>query len=201
MKQNIINLGLFLMVILLSFLLISSIRGPIQFKTELDKREDAVVAKLEQHRTCQIAYKSITGEFAKTYDTLSQVLLNDSFVIVKVIGDADAVGGGEIKKSYTNISAKDSLTSFFDLKDVSLGDFIGDLKTVPFSGDKEFDMRADTMTYQKILVPVISVGTTYNTFMEEFNTDKFKRYDSSFDPEAYIGYGSLTKPTTSGSWN
>lgn len=201
MKTNIINLGLFLLVILLSFLLISSIRGPIQFKTEKDKREEAVIKKLEQHRTCQIAYRGITGEFAKTYDTLSQVLLNDSFEIVKVIGDADAVGSGEIQKSYSYISAKDSLTNLLELKDESLADFISGLKEIPFSNGKEFDMRADTMTYQKILVPVISVGTTYKTFMEEFNNDKFKRYDSSFDPDKYIGYGGLTKPTTSGSWN
>jgi hypothetical protein len=201
MKKNIINLGLFLMVLLLSFLLISSIRGPIEFKTELDKREDAVTAKLEQHRTCQIAYKSITGEFAGTYDTLSQVLLNDSFEIIKVIGDADAVGSGIIKKSYTYISAKDSLTSFFELKDASLEDFIGGLKEIPYSNGEEFKMRADTLTYQKITVPVISVGTTYETFMKEFNSDKFKRYDSSFKPEGYIGYGSLSKPTTSGTWN
>lgn len=189
------------MVILLSFLLISSIRGPIQFQAEKEKREDAVIQKLEQHRTCQIAYKGLTGEFAKTYDTLSQVLLNDSFEIVKVIGDADAVGSGEIQKSYSYVSAKDSLTNLLELEDESLGDFIAGLKDVPFSNGKEFDMRADTMTYQKILVPVISVGTTYNAFMEEFNSDKFKRYDSSFSPDAYIGYGGLTRPTTSGSWN
>ncbi|MGK0389815.1 MAG: hypothetical protein ACI94Y_002560 [Maribacter sp.] len=201
MKTNIINLGLFLMVILLSFLLISSIRGPIEFKTVLDTRKDAVTDKLEQHRTCQLAYKSITGEFASTYDTLSQVLLNDSFEIIKVIGDADAVGSGPIQTSSTFISAKDSLTSLLELEDISLGDFIKKLKEIPYSDGKEFEMRADTMTYQKILVPVISVGATYETFMNEFTSDKFRRYDSSFDPAAYIGYGSLVRPTTSGTWN
>ena len=200
MKKNIINLGLFLMVILLTFLLASSIRGPIEFKTELDKRKNAVTTKLEQHRTCQVAYKSITGEFANTYDTLSQVLLNDSFEIVKVIGDADAVGSGPIETSSTFISAKDSLTSLLELGDVSLADFIGTLKDIPYSDGKEFDMRADTMTYQKILVPVISVGTTYKTFTAEFTSDKYRRYNSNFDPDAYIGYGSLVRPTISGSW-
>lgn len=199
--RTIINIALFLVIILLAFLLISSIRGPIQFKTELDKRELAVTTKLENHRSCQLAFKNITGEFAHTYDTLQQVLLNDSFELVKIVGDADAVGGMEIKKSYSYLSAKDSLANFFEIKTDELGTFISELEVVPFSNGKKFNMTADTITYQKIVVPVINVNTVYKEFMEGYTSDKFKRYDSSFDPEKVIGYGDLSKPTTSGSWN
>lgn len=199
--RTIINIALFLVIILLSFLLISSIRGPIQFKSELDKRETAVINTLENHRSCQLAFKNITGEFAKTYDTLQQVLLNDSFEIVKIIGDVDAVGGGEIQKSYSYLSAKDSLANFFEIEASELGAFIADLETVPFGDGKTFNMTADTMTYQKIVVPVINVNTVYEDFMKGYTSDKYRRYDSSFDPDKIIGYGDLSKPTTSGSWD
>lgn len=199
--RTIINIVLFLIVCLLTFLLVSSIRGPIQFNTELEKREDAVIAKLEQHRNCQLAYKNLTGEFAKTYDTLQQVLMTDSFEIVKIIGDADAVGGGEIKKSYSYVAAKDSLANFFGVEIGDLQGIFSDLDKVPFGNGKTFAMRADTLTYQKIIVPVINVATTYEDFMEGYTGDKFRRYNSAFDPDKSIGYGDLSKPTTSGTWD
>ncbi len=199
--RTIINIGLFLVVVLLSFLLVSSIRGPILFKGELDARKSAVVSKLEEHRTCQTAFKNIVGEFAKDYDTLKHVLLTDSFEIVKVVGDPDAVGGGEITKSYSYISAKDSIAKVLNVNPSELGAFIDQLGDIPFSEGSKFEMTADTMTYQKILVPVLKVETQYKEFMKGFEDEKYKRYDSSFDPEAYIGYGSLSKPSTSGTWD
>ena len=84
-----INLILAAIVVGLVWVLINSIREPIAFKAEKEKRERAVVDKLMQIRSAQEAFRDIKGGFAPDFDTLAYVLKNDSFAIIKVIGDPD----------------------------------------------------------------------------------------------------------------
>lgn len=202
MKRIIINIVLLAIIVVLALFLASSIQGPIKFKQEYDKRRNAVVERLKTHRTAQKAFQRITGEFAPNYDTLKQVLLTDSFTIVKVIGDADATDGGEIKKEEYKVSAKDSVATLLKLKSSNdLSKVLDEIEYVPYTDNKKFFMKTDTLTHQKVLVPVIKVHTKVLDFMKEYNDDKFKRYDSRFDVEEELGYGNLSKPTTSGSWD
>ncbi len=191
----IINVILFVVTLVLIFILWKSIQEPIAFKAEFDKRKSAVVAQLIKNRDAQIAYRNLTGEFAPNYDTLKQVIMNDSFEIVSIIGDIDA--GEDIQRKVTKISAKDSIIG-------GMGINLDSIKYIPYTDGKEFVLFADTLTYQKINVPVIEVSASYLDFMSEYNSDRFKRYDSRFakilDEGIPLKYGDRAKPTTSGNW-
>ncbi len=191
----VINIILFIITLFLIFILWKSIQEPIAFKEEFHLRKSAVVKKLEQNREAQLAFRSLKGGFAPNYDTLKQVIMEDSFEIISIIGDIDA--GDKIEKKVTYVAAKDSIVD-------ALGINLDSLMYIPYGGGKTFEVFADTLTYQKMNVPVVEVKSSYLDFMPEYNDDRYKRYDSKFakiiDDEIPLKFGDRRKPTTSGNW-
>jgi type II secretory pathway pseudopilin PulG len=186
----VINLVLVLIIAALAYLLIDSIREPIQFQSEREKRESAVEFKLEQIRTAQESFRDITGEFAPTFDTLQQVLRNENFAIVSIVGDID--NDEEITYDTLFVPAADSISK--------LGIVLDSLPYIPYTNGERFDIRADTMTYQAILVHVTQVSTTRDKFMGKFADPRYKRYDDTYDPTGVIKFGDMSKPSLAGNW-
>lgn len=85
----VINLILVVIVVGLVWVLISSIQEFIVFKVEKEKWENVVIDKLMKICMVQEVFWNIKGGFVLFFDFLFYVLKNDSFVIVKVIGDFD----------------------------------------------------------------------------------------------------------------
>ena len=190
----IINLLLILLVGLLAYILVDSIREPIAFKAEKEKRETAVVDKLMKVRQAQEMYRSITGYFAPTFDTLQQVLTDGRFSIVKVLGDPDDPDNVDaITYDTTYKPAIDSVRI--------LGMDLASLRYVPFTNpQKQFEIAADTMTYQKTLVSVVEVGTKRANYMGEFASPRFAKYDNAYNPNGTIKFGDMNAPKLSGNW-
>lgn len=188
----VINLILIALVAALVYLLVDSIREPIAFKAVKDLREEVVASKLTQIRDAQEHYRSITGEFAHSFDTLKQVLSTGQFAIVSVMGDADDPDNSEITYDTTFVNALDSITK--------LNINLDSLRYIPFAGSAEFDIKADTLTYQSTLVNVVEVGTSRSKFMGDYSDPRFKRYDNSYEPNSYIKFGDMNKPSLSGNW-
>ena len=188
----IINIVLLLVIFGLAYLLVANIREPIQFKDFKEKRTEQVIEKLKSIRTAQEVYKSITGEFAGSFDTLEQVLRYEKIPVIKVYGDPDAPENPEVTYDTLYFSAQDSLSV--------LGITLDSLRYVPNSGGKVFNIAADTLTYQKTLVHVVEVGTPYKTFMGRFADPKYARYDNRYDPTARLKFGDMNAPNLSGNW-
>lgn len=189
----VINLFLAAIVIGLVWLLITSIREPIAFQAEKDKRERAVIDKLMEIRTAQDLFRNITDGFAPTFDSLAYVLKNGKFAIVSVIGDPDDPNfTGEIVYDTTYQPAIDSI--------VALGINLDSLPFVPYGNGAKFDIAADTLTYQKTIVPVVEVGVPRKIFMGQYADKRFARYDQKYDPEKPIKFGSMNSPQLSGNW-
>lgn len=185
-----INLVLVLVIAVLAYLLVDSIREPIQFQSERDRRETAVETKLDQIRVAQESYRDITGEFAPTFDTLQQVLQNENFKIISIVGDKD--NDEEIRYDTTFVSARDSIQS--------LGIVLDSLPYIPYTSGETFDIKADTLTYQATLVYVCEVGTTRDKFMGKYADERFQRYDDTYEPTATIKFGDMSKPSLAGNW-
>lgn len=200
MIKTIVNLVLVAIIAALAFMLINSIREPIQFKEELNKRENAVVERLMAIRQLQDAYRTITGMYANNFDSLFHVLRTDSFMEVAVIGDPDDPNfDGVIRYDTTWILAIDSLRGMgFD------PDSLDYLRYVPFAdppGSVLFDIAADTIIYQKTPnVPVVLVGARYRDFMGAYKDPKYAKYNNSYDPNDMLKFGDLGAPNTSGNW-
>ena len=189
----VINLVLAALIVGLVWVLISSIREPIAFKAERQKREQAVIDKLMMIRQAQEAFRDIKEGFAPSFDSLKKVLRNDSFMVINVEGDPD-------DPNFTGVVTYD--TFYFPAYDsiVSLGIRLDSMEFVPFGQGDTFDIEADTITYQSTLVNVVEVGTVRKTYMGRFGDPSFARYDQSYNPNSVIKFGDMNKPNLSGNW-
>lgn len=188
-----INAILVIVILGLIYVLGSSIREPIAFKEEYDKRKDAVVERLMQIRQAQEAYRTITGQFAPTFDTLKHVLRVGNFAIVSIESDpSDPENEDKYIYDTTFVAAFDSIKA--------MGIVLDSLEKVPFSSNALFSCFADTITYQKTLVQVVEVATSYDKFMGAWADERFTKYDDSYNPNAIIKFGSRNAPNTSGNW-
>ena len=191
--RMIINLVLAAIIVGLVWVLISSIREPIAFKAEKEKRERAVIDKLMKIRTAQEAFRNIKGGFAPSFDSLSYVLKTDSFMIVSVIGDPDDPDfTGEIIYDTTYMPAIDSIKA--------MGINLDSMRFVPYGGGAVFDIQADTITYQSTNVPVVEVGVRRKVFMGPFKDPRFARYDNGYDPNSILKFGNMNAPNLAGNW-
>jgi hypothetical protein len=189
----IINIVLVALIAGLAYLLYTGISEPIKFKAEKDKRQSVVVERLQNIRTAQELYRDITGKYAPDFETLANVLKNDSIPFRQVLEDPDYPGDPE--KFIVNLlyfSALDSLNA--------MGINPDDLRNVPFSDNAQFTMQSDTIEYQKTNVWVTETMTRYKEFMGPFADTRFMKYDDSYNPEASIGFGSMNSPNLEGNW-
>lgn len=188
-----INLILIALTAFLVWVLYSSIKEPIAFKKERDRREFAVIAKLQKIRTAQEAYRGITDHFAPNFDTLTEVLTNGKFKIIQVFGDPDDPDNTQaILYDTLYKPAIDSIRS--------LGINLDSLRYIPFGKGATFEIAADTLTYQKTMVSVVEVGTKRSVFMGPYADIKYSKYDNSYDPKSYIKFGDMNKPNLAGNW-
>jgi len=189
----VINLLLLLLIGVLIWVLIGSIREPIEFRAEKTRRERVVVDKLIEIRTAQELYRSITGNFAPNFDTLKQVLSTDSFRIIQVFGDPDDPNNTEAIR-YDTIYRRSADSIAF------LGMNLDSLRFVPYGGGEAFSIQADTLTYQSTMVQVVEVSVPRKIFMGKYADKKFARYDNSYDPESVLKFGDMNAPNLSGNW-
>jgi len=190
----IINIFLILLIGLLAYMLYSSIKEPIAFGEEKERRKAKVVQSLENIRTTQEIYFKMTGKYAGSFDTLIYAMTNDSIPFTKLEEDPEDPGNTEkFVETVTYSPALDSIKS--------LGIDLSTLSKVPFAENLEFEIAADTMEYQSTNVWVTEVGTKWKNFMGEFADPRFAKYDSKYDPNVTIKFGDMNKPSLAGSWS
>ncbi|TVR86563.1 MAG: hypothetical protein EA411_10105 [Saprospirales bacterium] len=188
----IINLVIVLIIGGLVYLLIDSIREPINFQNEKDMRSSAVIDQLRDIRQTQRMYRDIKGMFANNFDTLIHVMKTDSFNHIRLIGDPDDPTGEGYVRDSTRLSALDSV--------VALGIDLDRLPYVPFTDNERFYINADTITYQQTLTPVTEVGVRWSKFMGPYADPSYRKYDYRYNPDGVLRFGSMNNPNLSGNW-
>ena len=191
----VINLILVAIIAFLLYALYNSIKEPIAFKAEKERRERVVVEQLMKIRQAQEAFRDITGVFAPSFDTLTQILNSGQFKVIQVFGDPDDPNfTGEITYDTLLVPARDSMRKMLGLNNFD------SLRYVPFSSGQAFDIAADVIDYQSTKVPVVEVGVQRKYFMGRFADKRFARYDQKYDPESLIKFGNMFSPNLSGNW-
>lgn len=189
----IINLVLIALAGLLIFVLASSISEPIKFQDIRQNREGAVIDRLMEIRQAQELYRNVSGKFANSFDSLSYVLKTGKLQTISVFGDPDDPSNTDaIRYDTTYSPAMDKITE--------MGINLDSLSYVPYGNGAQFDIQADTLTYQSTLVDVVEVGVIRKKFMGQWGDIRFARYDSSYDPNTKIKFGNMNAPNTSGNW-
>ncbi len=192
--KYIINIVIVALIAFLGYMLYNAISEPIKFQAEKQKRSRAVGDRLKEIRTAQEIYRDIKGDFAGSFDSLSYVLKNDSIPFIRLESDPeDPENEEKFTKIITYSSAKDSIRS--------LGINVDSLRYVPFASmGTEFEIDADTLTYQSTLVNVVEVGTKWRSFMGKYADPGYSKYDHTYDPNKKMKFGDLGKPSLSGNW-
>lgn len=205
-----LNILLIVAALGLGYLLVKSIQKPIQFKETREFREEKVREKLTQTAELQKIYKSLTGKFAESYDSLQYVLTTDTFLVTQVIGDSYDTTQ-TVTTQEVMIPAKDSLLGWMKKKDIemSIPEYFNYLSIVPFSKNEANPngQRFRIQTSQAIvegtdsmLTSTFMVGTPIGTYMQEFDSASHVIYDPTYDPSKMRRVGDLNKPSTNGNW-
>jgi|SRR5690625_224507 len=192
----VINLILLVAIVLLGYLTYASIKAPISFKDELDRRESVVIRKLNEIRRAQNVYRDVTGgSFADSWEKLLDTLKEGELMFIRIVGDPDDpdFDADNIERDTSYMPALDTI--------IGMGINLDSLPIIPFSGGQTFDIDADTLTYQSTLVNVVEVGTEYSKFMGKYADPAYGRYDKNYDPKKRIKFGDMKRPTTAGSWD
>ncbi len=192
--KYLLNLLIVAAVIFLGYLLYSNINEPIKFRNELTKRKNVVTDKLQDIRAAQEIYRQIKGDFASSFEELSAVLTNDSIPFRQLLADpSDPENPDKFITNIIQYSALDSIRK--------LGIDLDNLAFVPYTNKStQFDIQADTMTYQQTLVPVVEVMTRWKEFMGDYSDPRFSMYEKNYQPDAKIGFGSMSSPNLEGNW-
>ena len=190
-KRVIFNALLFILICALGYILFTTVQEPIKFQTVKANKETAIVNKLIQIRQAQEIYRGITGKFAGSFQQLADTLQYGRFTLISVTGDPDDPNS-VITYDTSYAPAIDTVKA--------LGLDLENLGKVPTVAGLDFDIKADTASYQMTTVDVVEVGISYEKFMGQFSDKKYKKYDNLYDPSKKIKFGSLSKPILTGSW-
>jgi hypothetical protein len=189
----VINLLLAVVIAGLVWVLIGSIREPIAFKDEKDKRERAVVEKLMLIRQAQELYRDVKGEFAPSFEQLIDVLTNDNLMVVNIQGDPD-------DPNFKGVITFDTSYIPVILSVQEKGIDLSTLSLIPYTDGKHFDIAADIIEYQSTKVAVVEVGTQRRTFMGDYADPRFARYDANYRPGSVLKFGNMNAPNLAGNW-
>lgn len=166
-----------------------SIKDPVDFLKEKEKRYKYVIQGLKDIREAEFAYKAAKNVYCNNFDSLVNFLRTDSLRVVKAFGtvpdtltEEKAVELGIVQRDTVYVMAMDTVFNKVYLAN-HYGDFnIDSLAYVPFTSSK-FDLQAGTIKRNGVEVQV------------------FQAMDAApFDSKDVLQVGSMSDPSTSGNW-
>jgi hypothetical protein len=208
--KTVLQVSLFIVAVILSFLIYSSIKKPIDFEKAKKARYDVTVEKLKDIRKAELAYKEVYGKFTGSWDTLINFIMNESIINVRKIGELNdsmvEAGITEKKAIEMGLIVRDSMRVPALEAIFGAGYDAKSLKYVPVPGEpSEFHLGAGTViTGSGIGVPVFEAKAHNNVILRGLNPQLIINLnDQRRANEKYPGLlvGSLTETTNNaGNW-
>ncbi len=208
--KTVLQVSLFIVAVVLSFLIYSSIKKPIDFEKAKKARYEVTVEKLKDIRKAQLAYKDVYGKFTGSWDTLINFVMNESVINVRKVGELNdsmveagitekkAIEMGLITRDSIRVSALEAIFGKgYDAKS---------LKYVPVPGEPtEFHLGATIIiTGSGIGVPVFEAKAHNNVILRGLDQQLvINLNDQRRTNEKYPGLavGSLTETiNNAGNW-
>ncbi|MBL4656652.1 MAG: hypothetical protein JKX73_01535 [Flavobacteriales bacterium] len=198
-----IKIGLWLVVLGLSYLVYNSIASKIEFEEETKMRRLVTIQKLKDIRVAQLAHKSVKDSYAKTFGELLKFVKLDSFPVIKAIGtvpdtlsEEEAVQLGLVQRDTSYISVEDSIYSVRYLLNRFANFSVDSLLYIPFGSNGEiFELQAGEIEKGKVKVKVFWVNAKFGIIYSGLDTD-----NEAIDLEQGLAVGSMDEPSTSGNW-
>ena len=218
------------LIVLLVWLTVRSVQKPVKFNKEVAARSQVAIQRLKDIRTLQVAFKSETGRFSPTMDSLKMFYEGGKMAIVMQIGSMDdslAVANTEaIKKAAGKKATKEqildmlqdaykkgtpvvySVTTQVPVKDTLFNnrpDFhIDSLAFIPFSGGQKTEMESAVKLVSGVNVPLFEARMPYKALCKGLDNQLRINLDAERrDQNKYEGLqvGSVTAPNNNaGNW-
>jgi hypothetical protein len=225
----IIEIALLALICGLVYLLYSNIMKPVNFNKEKETRQAVAVQRLKDIRTLQVAFKSVTGKFNSSIDSLKQFYEAGQMEIVMQIGSMDdslAVMNTEaIKKANKKLKPEQlteklqeayaagqkvvfSTVTKIPVRDTLFNnrpDFCVDsLKYIPFSGKTPIEMESAIKMVSGVPVPLFEARIPWKALLKGMDRQLIINLNAeSRDLNRYEGLqvGSITAPNNNaGNW-
>ena len=213
----------------LAYLLYSNIMKPVNFNKEKANRQAVAVQRLKDLRTRQVAYKSVTGKFNSSIDSLKQFYENGKMEIVMQIGSMDdslaVINTEAIKKANRKLKPEQiteklaeayangqkvvfSKATEIPVRDTLFNgrtDFsIDSLKYIPFSGKEPVQMESAVKMVSGVPVPLFEARVPWKSLLKGMDKQLIINLNAeSRDLNRYEGLqvGSITAPNNNaGNW-
>ena len=177
-----------IIIIGLVYLIVESIMEPIRFNEQKEAREEVAIQRLKDIRDLQVAFKSETGHFTPSIDSLKDFYNNGTIKVVMQIGSNDdslaVVNTQKLKKRNPRITPqqmyemyvggdhqlvfqieRDTLVRqamFLDRQDFN----IDSLAIIPFSGGDSIYMASAVKTVSGVKVPLFEASMGYKSLLK-----------------------------------
>lgn len=223
--KKIVSVLLLFVIAGLVYACIKSIMEPINFNKQKAYRETVGILRMKDVRTLQEAFKSVSGHFTSSADSLVDFYKNGKMEVIMQIGSNDdslAVATTEkLKKSRRGITPEQmyelykkgehlvfSISSKVDVKDTlfnTRNDFnIDSLKYIPFSQGDTIQMESVIKEVSGVKVPLFEARMPYKSLLK--GLDNQLRINLDADRKAMNRYeglqvGSVSAPNNNaGNW-
>ena len=225
----IIEIALLALICGLVYVLYSNIMKPVNFNKEKETRQAVAVQRLKDIRTLQVAFKSVTGKFNSSIDSLKQFYEAGQMEIVMQIGSMDdslAVMNTEAIKKANKKLKPEQLTAklqeayaagqkvvFSTVTKVPVRDTlfnnrpdfcIDSLKYIPFSGKEAIQMESAIKMVSGVPVPLFEARIPWKSLLKGMDRQLIINLNAeSRDLNRYEGLqvGSITAPNNNaGNW-
>jgi hypothetical protein len=225
----IIEIALLALICGLVYVLYSNIMKPVNFNKEKETRQAVAVQRLKDIRTLQVAFKSVTGKFNSSIDSLKQFYEGGQMEIVMQIGSMDdslAVMNTEAIKKANKKLKPEQLTAklqeayaagqkvvFSTVTKVPVRDTlfnnrpdfcIDSLKYIPFSGKEAIQMESTIKMVSGVPVPLFEARIPWKSLLKGMDRQLIINLNAeSRDLNRYEGLqvGSVTAPNNNaGNW-
>jgi hypothetical protein len=191
---RILSISFLVVALALFAFLVSRIKFAIDEEIRIENVEKIVIRKLEMIRVAQIAYQSVNGQYANTWEKLVDFVNTGDFYIIQRSEEIITLSYGRdsVIVHLDTLGTVPVIDSLF--KKQKYADFtLADLPIIPESGGKKFDLFTEKITKGGITVDVIEVRdiAPANPMRRESNEARNRKP---------LRFGSRTDVTTSGNW-
>lgn len=200
MKRILAFIVLPIILIVLGYLIYSSIQEPVIFEKNKKSRESVAIERLKDIRTLQVAYKSKFGKFTSGFDTLVDFYNNGQITLIKQIGSMDdsvAVAQKRVFRDSIKIAVKDTLLR-------RQGFVIDSISYIPFSGGQKFDMKAIIGKVSGVDVPLFEASAPFDLLLKDLNRQLIVNLNSDRETSGRfpgLKVGSIESPNNNaGNW-
>ncbi|PJB11271.1 MAG: hypothetical protein CO119_11975 [Flavobacteriales bacterium CG_4_9_14_3_um_filter_40_17] len=200
---------LWVAIIGLSYMVYKSVVGPVEFNKVKEERYIKTITNLKDIRNSQLAYRTVTGKFANTFDELVRFIDTAHFTITQ--RRDSSIVDKEMTKRYGVTTYKDLLVidtiGTVPVKD-SLFKSSTRYKTmmnIPIEGvNAKFEMKADLITQNNIKIPVFEVKVAKDILLFDQDKNLLVQENQVVSVDGVNGthlkVGSLTEVNTNGNW-